>query len=220
MVVPIKNTLFPINNDHYSKIKEVLKMAKNNEAIAKRFAKKAQSLLARRGGKLRFIGGTALDQTTLTGMESILRAVSSIKDREMLAEATSQCLRAVPHDWTVIYGFIHYEGMEDGLERYGVECDSLDITQANSHEMTLAANYAMAQEFREQPIDTRLGQVWMAIPKTLPDQADEIDYINELLQWMAEVNFFDREHMRNRLALIAASDVQETIERVDSLAEA
>jgi len=191
-------------------------MAKNNEALAKRFAKKAQSLLARRGGKLRFIGGTALDDTSLTGMESILRTVTSIKDREMLPEAVSQCLRAVPHNWTVIYGFIHDDGIVDGMQTFGIECDSMDISGATSEEMALAANYGMAQEFRNQPVLTRLGQVWMAIPKTLPEQADEIDYINELLSWMANVNFFDIDHMKERLALIAASDVQEIIEKVDA----
>ena len=185
-----------------------------NENIAKRFAKKAQNLLSRRGGKLRFIGGTALDQTSLTGMESILKSVNTLKDREFLAEAVSQCLEHSHHDWTVIYGFIvddtvvsKLAGNVNVVEKYGVEVDSLDIKQATSNEMAMAANYAMANEFRDIPVLTRLGQVWMAIPKTLPDHADEVGYINELVHWMGEVNFFNAKHMHQRLDVISNETV-------------
>lgn len=188
-------------------------MAKNNEAQAQRYARKAQGLLKRRGGKLRFIGGTALESTSIVGMEHMLKGLTSLKDREMLAEAISQCLQYVEHDWTVIYGFVH----DHGNDEYTVDVDSLTVSSGNSDGMAMAANYTMAKEFSQQDPETRIGQVWMAIPKLLPDNYDEEDYINELLPWMAETCFFDSEHMRSRLAIIAATDIIEAEQAVNEL---
>lgn len=188
-------------------------MAKNNEAKVKRIAKKAQNLLERRGGKLRFVGGTALDSTTNMGMQELLKTVTTMKDREMLAEAISQCLHYVERDWTIIYGFIHERGEDD----FVIDVDSMVINNANAEGMAIAANYTMAKEFSQEPVMTRIGQVWMAIPKVLPETFSEIEYITNIAQWMLDVDFFEAEHMRGRLAAIAAHDLLEAQKAVEEL---
>lgn len=190
-------------------------MARNNEALAKRFARKAQSILNRRGSKLRFVGGTAIDSTANMGMQDLLRAEPNQKNRVLLAEAISECLNRVPRDWTVIYGFIH----EQGEDSFVIEADSMVIHGADADGMATVANYTMAKEFRNEPVITRLGQVWMAIPAVLPDTYDEIEYITNIGQWMIDTGFFETEHMRNRLAAIAAFDVFAAEEALKELEE-
>ena len=168
-------------------------MANNNELHAKRLKEKAKNLLTRRGGKIHFIGGTALADTSVVGLQNLINTVGNVSGRKELCSAIEDCLRNDKHDWTITYGFIHE--VEQG--EFLILTDFFHVNCADAYEMDSVANQVLSGEWGNEPQDTLVGQIWVATPKSIAE-GEEL-YIDDLKQWMANCNFFDTEHMKAKL---------------------
>jgi hypothetical protein len=170
-------------------------MAKNNELHARRVSEKAKNLLVRRGRKIHFIGGTALHNTSVVGIQNLINTVGTVSGRKELCSALEECLRSEKHSWTITYGFIH----EVEKDEFLILTDYFHVSGADAYEMDSAANQILSGEWVNEPQDTLVGQLWVATPTYIED--GEESYIDELKEWMSNCRFFDTEHMQTKLGI-------------------
>ena len=179
-----------------AKIKKKRPTGKGNQPVVVRLRGRAASLLQRRGNQLRFIGGTAIDDTVVSGMETLVASEPLNSVREQLVVAIEGAVRNEKRRWTVTYAFFHEVDGE-----ITVSSDYFYVEDARAIDMDTAANQYIAEQWSKQDKDSRIGQLWISTPFSVRD--GEQDFLEELDEWLEEHRFFDAKYMRERLLINA-----------------
>lgn len=190
-----------------AKIKKKRPTGKGNQPVLVRLRGRATSILKRHGSKLRFIGGTAIDDTVVFGMESLVAAEPLRSVKEELVVAIEGSIRNQPRRWTVTFAFFHEADGE-----ITISSDYFYVEDAKAIDMDTAANQYISERWGELDKETRMGQLWIATPYSLPK--GEEDFLEEIDEWLEEHRFFDVKYMRERLLINAlkASAAQDRME--------